>query len=233
MCDDCSKDQQTGTCSWSFPIDDPNRWRSWDAGCRCNPHEFFFSPREARRDTRCGTEGCPDNNDGYGEGTCHRSYPWYDPLKFNSEDTAFRCKYPLDMVDESETESETESESESESENENDDETSGEIDSYNQANLDLHNQFRSLHEDTPPLEFSQELADAARLWSTYLNEIGRLEHNTDSDHGENLGWSTWPNRADDWATRAWYEEEIDLYDYNNPGFSFGAGHFTQVIWVGT
>jgi len=141
-------------------------------------------------------------------------------LKFNSEDTAFRCKYPLDMVDESETESE------SESENENDDETSGEIDSYNQANLDLHNQFRSLHEDTPPLEFSQELADAARLWSTYLNEIGRLEHDSDSDHGENLGWSTWPNRADDWATRAWYEEEIDLYDYNNPGFSFGAGHFT-------
>jgi len=161
MCNDCSKDQETGTCSWSFPIDDPMRWKSWNAGCRCNPHEFHFSRREARNDTKCGADGCPDNNDGYGEGTCHRSYPWYDPLKFKSEDAEFRCKYPLDMVDESE--------SESESENENEEETSGEIDSYNQANLDLHNYFRSLHTDTPPLEFSQELADAAREWSTYLN----------------------------------------------------------------
>jgi len=90
----------------------------------------------------------------------------------------------------------------------------------------LHNYYRSLHEDTPPLEFSQELADAAFEWSTYLNEIGRLEHDFFSGHGENLGWNTNPNRADDWATRAWYETEIDLYDYNNPGFSYEAGHAT-------
>jgi len=157
MCDDCSKDQETGTCSWSFPIGDPDRWRSWDAGCRCNPHEFFFSKRETKNDTKCGDDGCPDKNDGYGEGTCHRSYPWYDQLKWKSDDAEFRCKYPLEMVDDDESDSN------------NDEETSGDIDSYNQANLDLHNYFRSLHVDTPPLEFSQELADAARVWSTHLD----------------------------------------------------------------
>lgn len=114
-----------------------------------------------------------------------------------------------------------------------DNDNTGDIDSYNKVNLDLHNHYRSLHVDTPPLEFSQELADAAYAWSSHLVEIGRLQHDRNSGHGENLGWNTWSGRADDWATRAWYETEIDDYDYNNPGFSFGAGHFTQIVWVGT
>ena len=47
-----------------------------------------------------------------------------------------------------------------------------------------------------------------------------------------MGWNSWSNRPDTWATQAWYDE-IDDYDYENPGFSFGTGHFTQVVWKGT
>ncbi|XP_077865903.1 Golgi-associated plant pathogenesis-related protein 1-like, partial [Saccoglossus kowalevskii] len=35
-------------------------------------------------------------------------------------------------------------------------------------------------------------------------------------------------------TNAWYEE-IDIYDYdfNNPNYQNGTGHFTQVVWKDT
>ena len=34
------------------------------------------------------------------------------------------------------------------------------------------------------------------------------------------------------AVDMWYEEIKD-YNFGNPGFSSGTGHFTQVIWVGS
>jgi len=34
------------------------------------------------------------------------------------------------------------------------------------------------------------------------------------------------------ATEMWYDE-VDKYRFNNPGFSTGTGHFTQIVWANT
>ena len=36
------------------------------------------------------------------------------------------------------------------------------------------------------------------------------------------------------ATQMWYDELTDPgYDFSNPGFGAGTGHFTQVVWKGS
>ena len=49
--------------------------------------------------------------------------------------------------------------------------------------------------------------------------------------GENLFYSRGrdPKTVPGLAVQRWYDE-IELYDYNNPGFSGATGHFTQMMW---
>ena len=117
-----------------------------------------------------------------------------------------------------------------------------------EAALDEHNRLRALHEDTEPLELSADLCEEAqvRIWTLLsffqkplkayaelLMEENRFEHADDLDVGENLASATGISETivDEAkrATKSWYDELEDPgYDFENPGFDGGTGHFTQV-----
>lgn len=60
---------------------------------------------------------------------------------------------------------------------------------------------------------------------------GRLEHGQHAGLGQNLYVRSVVGAAveasGEEVTRSWYSE-INQYNFNNPGFTSGTGHFTQV-----
>ena len=48
-------------------------------------------------------------------------------------------------------------------------------------------------------------------------------------HGQNIYWISSGKATTEAATQAWYDELHDPgYNFDQPGFSSGTGHFTQV-----
>ena len=84
-----------------------------------------------------------------------------------------------------------------------------------------------------------EVARSAQYWTEKMvNGMGMVHANSDENGGcgENLAMSSDMDAMEHngEATRMWYDESINPgYDYNNPGFSHGTGHFTQVVWKGS
>ncbi len=93
--------------------------------------------------------------------------------------------------------------------------------------LDRHNEFRERH-GVGPLEWSDAVFESAEAWSMNCE----FEHERGAPYGENL-YAVWgdpdPARALRQSIDRWYDEIHD-YDFSAPGFSSGAGHFTQVVW---
>lgn len=89
--------------------------------------------------------------------------------------------------------------------------------------VDAHNKLRALH-GVPPLMWDESLAQFA------LNHANTCVFaHTSGPYGENLA-AGYPSATE--SIQAWYDEIKD-YDYNNPGFAHGTGHFTQVVWKST
>jgi len=62
-----------------------------------------------------------------------------------------------------------------------------------------------------------------------MSDTGMMEHSSGGNYGENLAMNsrTKPLTNTGLATDMWYEELYNPgYDFNNPGFSMGTGHFT-------
>lgn len=100
--------------------------------------------------------------------------------------------------------------------------------------LNAHNNYRIQHQ-APNMTLDKDLMVAAQSWAEHLAEKGSMEHadfNERPGQGENLAWQSGQTSFDEVATvmtKAWYDE-VAMYDFNNPGWSSGIGHFTQVVW---
>lgn len=95
--------------------------------------------------------------------------------------------------------------------------------------LDAHNEKRALH-GVKSLEWNDSLALYAAEYanSSFSCENVALIH-SGGPYGENLaaGYLGGYDPVD-----VWYDE-IELYNFGNPGFNETTGHFTQVVWKST
>jgi uncharacterized protein YkwD len=106
-------------------------------------------------------------------------------------------------------------------------------DSAGPAILAAHNRYRARH-CAPPLTWSGELVKESQRWAKNLAAHRcAFEHNPDPRYGENLAYFRPPGAlSQEDVAEQWYRE-IDGYNFKKPGFSMEAGHFTQLVWVGT
>ena len=103
-----------------------------------------------------------------------------------------------------------------------------------QAGLNRHNYYRGLHQDTPSQSSDNVLCADATAYAQKLADLGKLQHDSselnEKWQGENLymamSWMPFTDPGYERAVDKWYDE-IAEYDYSNPTFTPGTGHFTQ------
>ncbi|XP_017289457.1 Golgi-associated plant pathogenesis-related protein 1-like [Kryptolebias marmoratus] len=96
--------------------------------------------------------------------------------------------------------------------------------------LDTHNMYRAMHKASL-LTYNSELCTNAQEWADHLLKEKKLGHSPTKD-GENVYYfssTVCAKQKGNEAVDSWYSEIKD-YDFNNPGFKSGVGHFTQVVW---
>uniref|UniRef100_H2YZD6 SCP domain-containing protein n=1 Tax=Ciona savignyi TaxID=51511 RepID=H2YZD6_CIOSA len=97
--------------------------------------------------------------------------------------------------------------------------------------LSRHNTLRARHR-VPPLRRSSKLEDKAQEWAERLLKQNKMEHRPNNEHGENVAFKFASDKTvfpGDVITDMWYDE-IHKYNFRDPGFKSGTGHFTQVVW---
>ena len=101
--------------------------------------------------------------------------------------------------------------------------------------LKKHNELRKQH-GSEPLKLSEDLNKIAQEYAEILAKINEIKHSNNKykgyDLGENIFCCSGTEIQGDNMTLSWYKE-INDYDFNNPGFISGTGHFTQLIWKET
>ena len=102
-------------------------------------------------------------------------------------------------------------------------ELNNQLEPWQEIILNVHNELRAQH-GAPPLTWNSELADYALVHTDQCI----FEHSR-GPFGENLALG---HRPPENGVLAWYNE-IEYYNYAQPGFSMDTGHFTQLVWAKT
>ena len=98
--------------------------------------------------------------------------------------------------------------------------------------LTRHNYYRAQHQ-VSDLTRVAAIETIAQNYSNYLASINSMVHSSNkylgSSLGENLYWGPKNSNIGTSSVDLWYSEVSD-YDFNNPGYKSGIGHFTQLVW---
>ncbi|CAF1012137.1 unnamed protein product [Adineta steineri] len=112
------------------------------------------------------------------------------------------------------------------------------LEKFRQQALDQHNFYRKKH-CTPPLVLDPALNDIAQSYAEHLAAIDTYVHSGTRFNGQWMGenLSGLDGRKFSYDTGAaptnsWYNE-IQSYNWSNPGIAKATGHFTQLIWKDT
>ena len=106
---------------------------------------------------------------------------------------------------------------------------------FQKSALDAHNNYRAKHH-VGKLVLNQELCDIAQKYAEELARTGNFAHSGNSFHDDNMGENLFAcygmKITGKMMTDDWYNEE-NQYNFNNPGYISGTGHFTQIVWKGS
>ena len=114
----------------------------------------------------------------------------------------------------------------------------GNLEKIRKTILTHHNNYRKKHQ-VGNLVRNSEIEKIAQAYSEKLSAVCGRGHSGNKYKNEPLGenlyyvWGTYQmevNGKD--ATVSWYNE-VSQYDFNNPGYKSGVGHFTQLVWKGS
>ena len=103
---------------------------------------------------------------------------------------------------------------------------------FQNSALDAHNNYRAKHH-VGKLVLDKELCEIAQKYAEQLARTGNFAHSHNKFHGDNMGenlFACYGMRINGkMMTDDWYNE-VNQYDFNNPGYISGTGHFTQIVW---
>ena len=106
---------------------------------------------------------------------------------------------------------------------------------FQQSALEAHNKYRKKHH-VGKLVLSKDLCNIAQKYAETLARTGNFAHSEGKYNGKNMGENLFAcygmKISGKMMTDDWYNE-VSEYDFNNPGFVNGTGHFTQVVWKGS